>query len=124
MPRFPFCKLTWRYCLCLRPEDVAPDETDAIHENSAARVEANYRPNSSGNDVQLPDQDDRTTDGNMKENPNYRQELLEAAKLTLAAGRSIASILSFPGSDLVFDVLTGFIEHVQVSVGLPCALCK
>ncbi|KLO08816.1 hypothetical protein SCHPADRAFT_593282 [Schizopora paradoxa] len=115
MPRFPLCKLTWRFCLCFRPEDVAQDETGAIRGDSAASIETNSRAIPNGNEIRPPEQEDRTTDDNMKENPNYREEFLQAAKLALTAGKNITSIFSFPGSNLIFDVLTGVIEHVQTT---------
>ncbi|KLO07609.1 hypothetical protein SCHPADRAFT_641456, partial [Schizopora paradoxa] len=48
---------------------------------------------------------------------NHLEEFLQAAKLTFAGAKTVSSVLPFPGSGVVFDVLSGIIDFVQTKKG-------
>ncbi|KLO04309.1 hypothetical protein SCHPADRAFT_756826 [Schizopora paradoxa] len=45
---------------------------------------------------------------------SHSDEILETLRVSFGIGEIITSALPFPGSDLVFGVLTGFVERVQI----------
>ncbi|KLO08825.1 hypothetical protein SCHPADRAFT_1000686 [Schizopora paradoxa] len=121
VPGFSFCGLL----LCRRHRSrnvVLKEDMGAIHstrgtEDGSAEAESHWDTLSSRVRQAHDDLGNPAAPGDLRGDSNHQKEFLEAANTSLTAGKNldIASVLLFPGSDIVFDVLIGVIERVQTT---------
>lgn len=110
MPGFSLCGL-----VLYRPRQ--PQDSGlrkmGVTSGSSAHVEA---PSSGENEGQARDSQDHAAHDDVKGGLKYEEQFLEAAKVSLAAGKTITGVFSVPGVDLVFGILAEVIERVQVTI--------